>query len=57
MLISQWSYDLIDKLNSDEYFQTSDISHSLVDNKLADHSDVGGTLPVIAAPTTSSFST
>ena len=33
-----------------EYRQTSNISRTLVDNKIVDHSDVG------AAPTTSSFS-
>ena len=37
------------------YRQTSDISHTLVDNKIVDHSDVVGAAP--AAPTTSSFST
>ena len=39
------------------YHQTSNISCTLVGNKLADHSDVGGASPVGAAPTTSSFST
>ena len=34
-----------------QYRQTSNNSRSLVDNKLADHSDVG------AVPTTTSFST
>ena len=37
--------------------QTSDISHTLVGNKIVDHSDVVGALPVGAAPTTSSFLT
>ena len=38
------------------YPQTSNISHSLVGNKIVDHSDVVGASPVGAAPTTSSFS-
>ena len=39
------------------YRQTSDISLTLLGNKLVHHSDVGGASPVGAAPTTSSFST
>ena len=39
------------ELNELRYWQTSNISHTLVDNKIVDHSDV----PVGAAPTTSSF--
>ena len=39
------------------YSQTSNISHTLIGNKLVDHSDVVGASPVGAAPTTSSFST
>ena len=39
------------------YPQTSNISHTLVSNKIVDHSDVIGASPVGAAPTTSSFST
>ena len=35
------------------YHQTSNISHTLVGNKIVDHSDVVGALPVGAAPTTS----
>ena len=38
------------------YSQTSNISHTLVWNKIGDHSDVVEALPVGAAPTTSSFS-
>ena len=38
-----------------EYHQTSNISHPLVGNKIVDHSDVVGAMPVSAAPTTSSF--
>ena len=39
------------------YRQTSDISRTLVGNKIVDHSDAVGASPVGAAPTTSSFST
>ena len=41
----------------DVYRQTSNISHTLGDNKIVDHSDVVGASPVGAAPTTISFST
>ena len=39
------------------YRKTSNISHTLIGNKIADHSDVVGASPAGAAPTTSSFST
>ena len=39
------------------YRKTSNISGNLVGNKIVDHSDVVGASPVVAAPTTSSFST
>ena len=39
------------------YRNTSNISHTLVGNKIVDNSDVVGASPVSAAPTTSSFST
>ena len=39
------------------YRKTSIISHTLVCNKIVDHSDVVGALPVGAAPTTSSYLT
>ena len=39
------------------YGQVSNISRTLVGNKIVDHSDVVGASPVGAAPTTSSFST
>ena len=39
------------------YRQTSNIRRTLVGNKIVDHSDVVGASPVVAAPTTSSFST
>ena len=47
------SHDII----SNRYRKTSNISRTLVGNKIVDHSDVVGTSPVGAAPTTSSFST
>ena len=46
-----------DVTNDEYYRKTSDISSTLVDNKIVDHSDVVGASPVGAAPTTSSFST
>ena len=39
------------------YSQTSNISRTLVGNKIVDHSDVVGASPVGAAPATSSIST
>ena len=39
------------------YLQTSNISRTLVGNKIVNHSDVVGASPVGAAPTTSQFST
>ena len=41
----------------EKYSQVSNISCTLVGNKIVDHSDVVGASPVGAAPTTSSFST
>ena len=38
------------------YCQISNIKHTLVGNKIVDHSDVVGASPVAATPTTSSFS-
>ena len=40
-----------------DYRKTSNMSRTLVGNKIVDHSDVVGASPVAAAPTTSSFST
>ena len=40
-----------------KYCQISNISCTLAGNKLADHSDAVGALPVGTAPTKSSFST
>ena len=42
---------------NDEYRKTSNISRTLVGNKIVDNSDVVGASPVGDAPTTSSFST
>ena len=39
------------------YRKTSNISRTLLGNKIVDNSDVVGASPVGAAPTTSSFST
>ena len=39
------------------YHQTSNTRHTLEGNKIVDHSDVVGAVPVGATPTTSSFST
>ena len=39
------------------YHKASNKRHTLVGNKIVDHSDVVGAAPVGAAPTTSSFST
>ena len=39
------------------YGQTSNISGTIVGDKIVDHSDVVGASPVGAAPTTSSLST
>ena len=46
-----------DSARFNAYRQTSNIRHTLVDNKIVDHSDVVVASPVGAAPTTSSFST
>ena len=43
--------------NKSIYRKTSNISRTLVGNKIVDNSDVVGASPVGAAPTTSSFST
>ena len=49
--------ELMENPTSHTYRKTSNISHTLVGNKIVDHSDVVGASPVGAAPTTSSFST
>ena len=50
-------YENIQLLRISDYRQVSNISRTLVGNKIVDHSDVVGASPVGAAPTTSSFST
>ena len=44
-------------LQSSEYRKTSNITRTLVGNKIVYHSDVVGASPIGAAPTTYSFST
>ena len=51
------SYNIRDSSINSMYRQTSNISRTLEDNKLVDHSDVVGASPIGAAQTTSSFST
>ena len=49
---------LLQVLGTEKYYRkTSNISRTLVGNKIVDNSDVVGASPVGAAPTTSSFST
>ena len=49
-------YDIrVSLLQNNMYRQVSNISRTLVGNKIVDHSDVVGASPVGAAPTTSSF--
>ena len=48
-------YKLNDNLTTTSYRQTSSVSRTLVGNEIIDHSDVAGSSPVGAAPTTSSF--
>ena len=55
MWIQCWKYHF--QACFSDYCETSNISHTLVGNKILDHSDVAGALPVGAAPTKSSFST
>ena len=47
--------DSFDAQEHHQYRKTSNISHTLVGNKIVDHSDVVGAPPVGAAPTTPSF--
>ena len=55
--ISELGHIYIGEVVSGMYRQISNISRTLVGNKIVDHSDVVGASPVGAAPTTSSFST
>ena len=43
--------------DANHHRQVPNIGHTLVGNKIVDHSDVVGASPVGAAPATSSFST
>ena len=56
-IISSWYETLRCHSWKSSYPQTSNISHTLVGNKMVDPSDVGEESPVGAAPTISSFST
>ena len=57
-IVDSWSIHIsITKSDITTYRQVSYIRRTLVGNKIVDHSDVVGTSPVGAAPTTSSFST
>ena len=59
-LICEWwvsGRDVNSSTSGMEYRKTSNISRTLVGNKIVDNSDVVGASPVGAAPTTSSFST
>ena len=51
-----WGNHMISVMR-EKYSQTSNISCTLVGNRIVDHSDVVGALPVGAAPTTTSFLT
>ena len=51
--------DIDTKINwiNQNYRTTSNIEHTLIGNKIVDHSDAAAASPVGAAPTASSFST
>ena len=55
--IGPGSYKYDSFIGNNLYCKTSNTRRNLVGNKIVDHSDVVGALPVGAAPTTSSFST
>ena len=55
-VVWKWKW-VVDQMNILYYRKSSDISRTLVGNKIVDNSDVVGASPVGAAPTTSSFST
>ena len=61
MPVTRWiillSLNIWSKKIDINYRKTSNISRTLVGNKIVDNSDVVGASPVGAAPTTSSFST
>ena len=55
VIIWSTTHIVYNRLALRQYRQTSNISRNLIGNKLVGHSDVAGTSPVGAAPTTSSF--
>ena len=55
--VKSWTFCLNVLIVEETYRKTSNISRTLVGNKIVDNSDVVGASPVGAAPTTSSFST
>ena len=55
--VKSWTFCLNMLIVEETYRKTSNISRTLVGNKIVDNSDVVGASPVGAAPTTSSFST
>ena len=55
--IMGWLKQAYGPIYNNNYRKTSNISRTLVGNKIVDNSDVVGASPVGAAPTTSSFST
>ena len=56
-LMHNWVHLKVTLASPTTYRKNSNIRHTLVGNKIVDHSDVIGASPVGAAPTTSSFST
>ena len=57
MMITFLLRDVAEQQTEYYYRKVSNISRTLVGNKIVDHSDVVGASPVGAAPITSSFST
>ena len=58
MKLIKWLENKIwERMLKKQYRKTSNISRTLIGNKVVDNSDVVGASPVGAAPTTSSFST
>ena len=56
MRLSVYSYEAVDDYVDLKYRQTSNIRGTRSGNKIVDHSDTVGALPVGAAPIISSFS-
>ena len=58
MVFHVWIYCEMDvRIKYETYRKTSNISRTLVGNKIVDNSNVVGASPIAAAPTTSSFLT